>query len=69
MIDEILDQNKQIYKSNDSNNVSFEDADIDAEIGMVDDNIESCVDDPNILAKKCRNKEILQERLRLLSRK
>jgi hypothetical protein len=65
----MLDLNKQTYKKNDSNNCSFDDTDIEAERQMVEDNIEGSVGEPDKKAKQLRNKEILEERMILLSRK
>ena len=65
----MLDQNKQNYKNNDSNNCSFDDAEIEAERQMVEDNIEGCDGEPDKLAKLQKNKEILEERVRALARK
>jgi hypothetical protein len=47
----MLDQNKQTYKKNDSNNCSFDDTDIEAERQMVEDNIEGSVGEPDKKAK------------------
>jgi hypothetical protein len=65
----MLDQNKQNYKNNDSNNCSFDDAEIESERQMVEDSIEGCEGEPDKLAKQLRNKEILEERVRALARK
>jgi hypothetical protein len=63
----MLLQNKQTFKSNDSNNCSFDDAEIEGIIEMVEENIYNC--EPDKLAKEQRNKDILEERKILMSRK
>jgi hypothetical protein len=62
----MLRKNKQDFKEVDSNNMSMDDEDLDADIGMIDSQIEDVGDDKQALTKLEKSKDLLNQRKSLI---
>ena len=62
----MLRNNKQDFKEVDRNNMSMDDEDLDAEIGMIDSQIEDVGDDKQALTKLEKSKDLLNQRKSLI---
>jgi hypothetical protein len=62
----MLRKNKQDFKEVDRNNMSMDDEDLDAEIGMIDSQIEDVGDDKQALTKLEKSKDLLNQRKSLI---
>ena len=69
-IEEMLQQNKQNFKDNDSNNMSMDDEDLDAEISMIESQIDNISgNDQQNLTKQRKSIDLLNLRKSLLEMK
>ena len=62
----MLRKNKQDFKEVDRNNMSMDDEDLDAEIGMINSQIEDVGDDKQALTKLEKSKDLLNQRKSLI---